>query len=171
MFAQYGLKRYARSSQKLPFIAPSRLNKAPRGKERRERKHTAFRCLHHHIFTTLPSGLSSRYQSFRIHLQICPPLQQISAERLFPSGWDTVSIEDKSSSGTGFSIVAGHLGFFTQPSNGRMSVSGSLLYACLRRKTNCPRFLQMRQHYLKNFSLTNMNVGCVIKCRMCARRN
>ncbi|KYQ59086.1 hypothetical protein ALC60_01921, partial [Trachymyrmex zeteki] len=73
--------------------------------------------------------------------QICPPLQQISAERLFPSGWDIVSIEDESSPGTGFSIVAGHLGFFTQSSNGRISVSGSLLYAFLYCGDSCSRFL------------------------------
>ncbi|EGI67826.1 hypothetical protein G5I_03552 [Acromyrmex echinatior] len=72
--------------------------------------------------------------------KICPPLQQISAERLFPSGWDIVSIEDESSPGTGFSIVAGHLGFFTQSSNCRISVSGSLLYAFLYCEGSRSRF-------------------------------
>ncbi|RLU19296.1 hypothetical protein DMN91_007853 [Ooceraea biroi] len=43
--------------------------------------------------------------------------KQISVERLSPSGRDIVSIEDESSPETGFSIVAGHLGFFTQPSD------------------------------------------------------
>ncbi|KYN07769.1 hypothetical protein ALC62_01280, partial [Cyphomyrmex costatus] len=75
--------------------------------------------------------------------QICPPLQQISAERLFPSGWDIVSIEDESSPGTGFSIVAGHLEFFTQPSNDRISVSGSLLYTFLYCGDSCSRFSQI----------------------------
>lgn len=89
------------------------LNKASKRKGRkseRVRAGTTFR----HISTTLPSGLSPRYQSFWIHLQICPLLQQISAERLSPSGRDIVSIEDESSPGTGFSIVAGRLGLFTQ---------------------------------------------------------
>lgn len=176
-----GLKRYElearRSSHSLRLPGWIKLQEGRkereggRGERERERAHRAFRCLHRHISTTLPSGLSSRYQSLRIRLQICPPLQQISAERLFPSGWDTVSIEDESSPGTGFSIVAGHLGFFTQPSNGRMSVSGSLLYAYLYRESSCPRFSQVRRSItLKKKILlricTNI-VGCT-QCEMCA---
>ncbi|TGZ57620.1 hypothetical protein DBV15_03981 [Temnothorax longispinosus] len=69
---------------------------------------------------------------------------------------DTVSIEDESSPGTVFSIVAGHLGFFTQPSNGRMSVNGSLLYACLYRESSCPRAFRNRVNYAITDALSSL---------------